>query len=53
MSLTREQWIELWNSIKVIESMTAQITTSHVKARIIKEIRYIKSEIQSVIGQME
>jgi transcription initiation factor IIE alpha subunit len=47
MSLTREQWEEMWKSIKYVE-MHEQLSN---KSR--KETQKIKDLIQSVVGQME
>ena len=64
MSLTRNQWIEMWASIKLIEALSHELANSqfeHVPRRTIRskmnqnliEIQKIKDAIQDVIGQME
>lgn len=60
MSLTREQWIEMWGQIKNIESLTNVIKTlakgerTKMSCDIIQtELVEIKNKIESVIGQME
>lgn len=54
MSLTRAQWIEMWDSIKRIED-TAQkfLKAEPTKSAIKYEVGKIKVLIQFVIGQME
>lgn len=61
MSLTRAQWIEMWESAKEIENLADTIarpyaTRALIRDRanfIIDETKKIKEQIQSVIGQME
>jgi len=60
MSLTREEWKEMWKSIKKIERTFISIpdvTTTRQKIRDIVvarlEVDKIKNQIESVIGQME
>lgn len=55
MSLTREQWLEMWESAKKIERLADYLYfTNLIRSNEIKvEIRFIKAQIQSVIGQME
>lgn len=52
MSLTRDQWASMWESIKLIESLN-RCDGSPREKRIQKEVDYIKKQIQSVVGQME
>lgn len=56
MSLTRNEWEEMWESIKRIEQM-ATITLNRLRKihilAIDTEVVKIKKQIQSVIGQME
>lgn len=52
MSLTREQWLEMWISIKKIESEIYFFPMRNVRV-MRPEVDKIKSQIQSVIGQME
>lgn len=54
MSLTRNQWINMWEEIKKIERLTFSIhTTARKKEEILIEVGKIKGKIQEVIGQME
>lgn len=56
MSLTRNQWIEMWNRLKTIESINAKIwKAKHYKWAngINWEIQRMKDMVQEVIGQME
>lgn len=48
MSLTKEQWIEMWEAIKRIEY---QAKENRIALR--KDREVIKQMIQSVIGKME
>lgn len=66
MSLTRNQWIEMWETVKMIEAecnhlkfhtihlqhIPVAIPRQKVRA-ILKETVKIKNAIESVIGQME
>lgn len=52
MSLTREEWNEMWKSIKYIEGIAIHLHTPR-KDLILMETRKIKELIQQVIGQME
>jgi hypothetical protein len=45
MSLTRDEWAQMWDAIKVIQY--------NAPAVIKPEIEFIKQKIQKVIGQME
>lgn len=54
MSLTRDQWIEMWLSTKYIEIEIDRLLTTNIrKDALLKEVRIIKKLIQSVIGQQE
>ena len=55
MSLTRDQWVEMWNDIKGIERTVkfCQEMPRGQRAIILSKIEKIKNQIQSVIGQME
>lgn len=59
MSLTRDEWARMWESIKMIEQLLDGLHTEtrkntiRDKDRIRKEIQFIKNRIQSVVGQME
>lgn len=58
MSLTREEWCKMWESIKTIENLVLEggyprkITNSKGEI-ILYECEMIKNQIQRVIGQME
>lgn len=55
-SLNRKEWEEMWNRLKVIESVNYKIwKAKHYKwaNKINWEVQMIKDKIQSVIGQME
>lgn len=47
MSLTRDEWIEMWKSIKYVEMHETLSKASR------KELKKIKDQIQSVVGQLE
>lgn len=53
MSLTRDEWVMMWNEIKRIEYEVLKMRTNKKKSFILERIFYIKTQIQSVIGQME
>lgn len=53
MSLTREEWVAMWNTVKRLEYLVAQLRSKELKGKATKEIFYLKAQIQSVIGQME
>lgn len=53
MSLTREQWIEMWDSAKKIEVNANKLKSPPTKQVILYEVKKIKEQIQEVIGQME
>lgn len=53
MSLTREQWVEMWKSIKKIEAQSYGLISEAKKKIILAEVKKIKKQIQEVIGQME
>lgn len=48
-----EQWCKMWESIKTIELNNFNSPWSARKDRITIEVKKIKEQIQSVIGQME
>ena len=53
MSLTREEWEEMWKHAKNIENAAGFLKAPPTKQTILWEIRKIKDQIQQVIGQME
>jgi hypothetical protein len=54
MSLTRAQWVELWNSLRRIEQLAHQAGFPRsLKGALLREVRLQKELIQSVTGQME
>jgi hypothetical protein len=53
MSLTRQQWIELWNHVCNIEHAAKFLKSPPTKQTILWEVKKIKEMIESVIGQME
>ena len=55
MSLTRAQWLELWDAIDKLDRYVFDGIPPHSGYRKAarEEIRRIKQLIQSVIGQME
>jgi hypothetical protein len=67
MSLTRNDWLAMWSNVQQIESNTSDLmifiypTAGPNKQKRIREIvrsnkritRFMKNQIQSVIGQME
>lgn len=59
MSLTVNQWTEMWDDVKEIERLSTIIPNStkpmlKVRADIIRQkTQRIKRQIESVIGQME
>jgi len=53
MSLNKEQWIEMWNSVCAIEAQAKGLISTLKKQRILAEIAKLKKLIQEVIGQME
>ena len=53
MSLTREEWCKMWESIKRIEINARLLKSPPTKQNILYEVQNIKKQIQSVIGQME
>jgi len=54
MSLTRNEWEEMWESVSKLENMIKGLYPHiGIKKRALVEIRKIKQQIQSVIGQME
>lgn len=52
MSLTREEWGKMWESIKIIE-YASDATAKTSRLVIKREVEKIKKQIESVIGQME
>jgi hypothetical protein len=61
MSLTRDEWAKMWESIKQIEYTTRDLMSTEIPFRnrrhygnaILERTREIKKQIQQVIGQME
>ena len=57
MSLTRDEWLKMWESIKTLENLQKNVTGRNCKCNTCvsfkKEIKFIKDKIQQVIGQME
>lgn len=56
MSLTRNEWIEIWNRLKVIEREAHKVWRKKYYRpanNINWEVQRIKDKIQQVIGQME
>lgn len=53
MSLTREEWIKMWDSIKAIEFNANKLKSPPTRQKILWEVVQIKKQIESVIGQME
>jgi len=55
MSLTRDQWTEMWTSILTIQVRlwNKHLTKQQMRDLIQDELNRIKQQIQSVIGQME
>lgn len=54
MSLTREQWEEVWRSIKEIEKDARSLKVSTwQRESILEEVKFIKEKIESVVGQQE
>lgn len=51
MSLTREEWLQMWEEIKVLERIIQKF--AHPTSMAMKKITSIKSKIQSVVGQLE
>lgn len=53
MSLTREEWVAMWNAIKRMQFQVERLKYSITKEKLLNEIFYMKAQIQQVIGQME
>jgi hypothetical protein len=55
MSLTRDEWLRMWESVKTLEQLlTEKYSITEAKRQImLYEIDYMKEMIQKVIGQME
>lgn len=57
MSLSRDEWAELWSITKELEWMLntdrIEVIRSNDELRLKVIIRHYKSAIQSVVGQME
>lgn len=59
MSLTRDEWIQLWKSVKAMEAISEELQTSYSKNTIKygivirMEVNKMKKQIESVIGQQE
>lgn len=53
MSLTRDEWVKMWKSIKIIEKINTEYNRFGTRVDIERQVIKIKKQIQSVIGQME
>ena len=53
MSLTRDEWCEMWELIKIIEYEIKLPMWEERRELIEENIKKIKEQIQQVIGQME
>jgi len=55
MSLSHQEWKQMWEAIRAIEDSVKTFNSMNMlKVRIIeKEINFIKDKIESVVGQME
>lgn len=66
MSLTRDEWIEMWGSLKIMERNNLEMTNVNiylppsVRKKLRRNIfdnnfaiKRMKDKVQSVIGQME
>ena len=66
MFLTRNQWIEMWGTVKLIEHNTRELKVllsylppyrrNQLRGTILaneSELEFMKNQIQSIIGQME
>lgn len=59
MSLTRAEWIKMWDSVKRLERLSneliAQKSPNNLRRGTIirTEVNKMKTQIESVIGQME
>lgn len=54
MSLTRDEWVSMWEQVKVVELEALGLPkNSRRRAIILRQVVKIKYLIQSVIGQME
>lgn len=55
MSLTRDEWVQMWNSVKRLESVVKNsFSLGNPNRKLaLEEIEKVKQQIQSVIGQME
>ena len=56
MSLTRAQWVEMWDTVKELEreiKFDERMALVKRQRLLNKQIKSIKEKIESVIGQME
>lgn len=53
MSLTRQEWEEMWKTCKTIEGLLRFAMPLVTRQRLQNQVNKIKKQIQSVIGQME
>jgi len=55
MSLTKAEWKQVWESIKRIEENALVVRNFNlIRAKnILDEVKYLKSKVEQVIGQME
>jgi diadenosine tetraphosphate (Ap4A) HIT family hydrolase len=54
MSLTRDEWVQMWNAVERIENAVRRAIhpTSNDRKIALEEIQKVQEQIQSVIGQM-
>jgi hypothetical protein len=53
MSLTKDEWVEMWKTVKYIEGVARAQCKPIIRDLILMETKKIKRDIQKVIGQME
>lgn len=56
MSLTRDEWVDMWNRLERIERLAFKVwEAKHYKLAndINWEVQRMKEQVQKVIGQME
>ena len=55
MSLTRDEWIMMWNNIVRIDVIQKHsiLTSNQSKQDLVESIEFIKKQIQKVIGQVK
>lgn len=52
MSLTRAEWLAMWDDIKALERIVLHFSVSK-KSPALRKVQAIKDKIQSVVGQLE